>query len=197
MQPSIDALRAHAEMLTALITAHQNRSSSTPVSPEDEATLRRFQDFVAAKDLPADWSRIRADCPHKSLTDRKTQSIIKDREFLVEGYVLRKGEDLCISYASGVRWISAEGLFKVMHPDEYLPGDSAMARELVGFTVQDNGVDPRFTDEYNRKNRWSARRVEAPFCGPDNLRCWNAPTPEEALALGRAAIAKNKPVDWS
>lgn len=58
---------------------------------------------------------IAEDCPNKALTDMKTQYVIDQNKQKVEGFIMRNGDQICLSYGGAIRWMTCEELFNVMH----------------------------------------------------------------------------------
>lgn len=58
-----------------------------------------------------------------------------------------------------------------------------------GFTFQKPLPAPYMTDEANEQRAWVVERNRPPFCDESGVSVWAGPTPQEALACARRALA--------
>jgi len=61
------------------------------------------------------------------LTNRKTDSIVKDRDYHITGYVLtsKSGKESCVVDRAAVRWLTSVEWWELMHPasDDLAPNN--------------------------------------------------------------------------
>lgn len=107
----------HNVEFKVLEVAEKKDDGTWDATETDEGAFRvalRMKRHSAQPQLP-DWQIIPAGVDAKQLTEMKAKHIIARDGYVVGGYILESGKDICLVFHSAVRWMKFDELFQILH----------------------------------------------------------------------------------